>query len=300
MNPQPGWQVLREARTPDPHLRDWLLWCDWSSATGRPPLPAEPEHIAEFVAAMNGGSSLRRRRIRSIVAKCDLFGEPVVLETAEPRMWHEMLGDVSGVLQAIPRWGWPSGMNRRRDAFVVVLAGLGLTRRQMCWLEAKQVKRLETGWTIDDRPVPYAEDPSGCSACAVSDWLTVLGMVAGGGRGEAQQHLTRAARPEGHRCHMAVGERWRNAHELVPAIDRHGWVDDGAPVTTRTISQVLRNWTSAASRDEKAVEPQMLPIDPPASGIDSARMDELLDDLDARVDAIIGRVESLMRTVGQG
>lgn len=297
MNAQPGWAVLREARTPDPHLRDWLLWCDWCTATGRPPLPAEPEHIAEFVATLNGGHAVRRRRIRSIVSKCDLFGEPVVLEAAEPGMWRDLLGEVPKVLSAIPRWGWPTGMNRRRDAFVVVLAGLGFTRRQMCWLEPKQVRRADTGWVIDGRPVPYDQEASGCASCAVSDWMVALGMVAGGGRAEAQQYLTRAARPEGHRCHAEVGERWRSAHQLVPAIDRHGWMDDGAPVTTRTISHVLRTWITAAARDEKAAEPEMLPIDPPASGIDSDRMDALLDELDARVEAITGRVEALMRTV---
>ena len=297
MNTKPGWQVLRSSRTPDPWLRDWLLWCDWCVANGRPPLPAEPDHIAEFVAVMDGGGRLRRRRVTSILAKCDLFGEPVLLDVeGQPRRWQAALGDLGPLLAGIPRWGWPAGLNRRRDGFVLVAASLGFTRRQIRGLNQADVVHTGTGWQLDSRRVPEAAVPAECAGCAVADWLAVLSMTITAGRAEAQAFLTRGERNTGHRCQDATDQRWRKAAELVPAIDRHGWVAETDAISTRTVSEIIRTWATRVGGELPAgPEPAVAMPHRTEDGKPLDGIDDLLDDLDARVAEISDQVELLLQ-----
>lgn len=293
----PGWKVLRMARTPDPYLRDWLLWCDWCSAMGRPAVPAEPDHLVEFTAAMNGGQGTRRRRIRAIIAKCAEFGEPIVLEHPRPRLWDEGLGDSGKVLHRIPRWGWPVGLNRRRDAFVVVLASLGFTRRQVCSLSSGEID-LASGVTVSGRQVPAADASSECGRCAVHDWLSALATTVNGGRADAQKLLATPGQPSAHRCGEGVDPRWRSAPRLVPAIDRHGWLDDTRAVSERTVTQILRTWLSRSRDDQwEPAATQGSRSAQPARARSALDLPELLEELEAQIDTISSRVDELLQEV---
>lgn len=108
-----------------------------------------------------------------------------------------------------------------------------------------------------------------------------------------------ADRPTGHRCRTRLDGRWRSANQLIPAIDRYGWVEDYQAVSTRTISHVLRLWLhrvehpDSQDREQSAPSTPLPPVDPDLPGLQT-----LLDDLDVRVDAITARVEELLRQVG--
>ena len=63
-------------------------------------------------------------------------------------------------------------------------------------------------------------------------------MADGLGRGSARTALAAADAPTSTSPHQHTGSgpaRWRAAAVLLPAIDRHGWLDDYRPISTRTI-----------------------------------------------------------------
>jgi len=94
---------------------------------------------------------------------------------------------------------------------------------------------------------------------------------------------------------------------LLPAIDRHGWLDDYRPITTRTIRTRLALAAGRAGTDDPLREPpEALPpaTDPaadPAAAAGPARaapeLDEvltLLDDLADDADALNTRIQALL------
>ena len=101
--------------------------------------------------------------------------------------------------------------------------------------------------------------------------------------------------------------RWRGAAVLLPAIDRHGWLDDYRPITTRTIRTRLAQASGRASTDGLLGEPPDIPpaaTDPaaptaPATGParPAPELDEvltLLDDLADDADALNTRIQALL------
>ena len=83
-------------------------------------------------------------------------------------------------------------------------------------------------------------------------WLDILGIADGLGRGSARMHLSAAPAPtalDGHQHNPVEPQRWRSAAQLLPAIDRHGWLDDYQPVSTRTIHTRLILAAARAAAD---------------------------------------------------
>ncbi len=272
---------------------DWQLWLDWCEATGRVPAPTTVETIAAFVGQVRCGRALRHRRVRAVVHGCESAGWPV---EAPPVDRLVRWGAVQPLLAVYSRWGWPGGLNGRRDAALAALWGHGHTRAGLRTLTAAAVRPVDGLWHVDGTLLYTDPDPSLCGACAVTGWLAVLGMVAFGGRGEAQRFLASPGNDD-HSCTSEIGDRWRQAHQLFPAVDRHGWIDDTAPVSARTIADVLRRGRNlAADGFVPAVPAADSGVVAPVSGF---VWEDALDELDARVDAIAARVEQVMRTVGQ-
>jgi len=167
----------------------------------------------------------------------------------------------------------------------------------------------ETVLRIEGRPVSAGDDPRTCPACAVVRWLDILGVADGLGRGSARMALAAVHAPTAASAHQHVsGEpaRWRGAAVLLPAIDRHGWLDDYRPLSTRTIRNRLALAAGRASTDGLPGEPP----DPPPAPTDPAattaptpparaapELDEvltLLDDLADDADALNTRIQALL------
>ncbi len=93
---------------------------------------------------------------------------------------------------------------------------------------------------------------------------------------------------------------------LLPAIDRHGWLDDYRPITSRTIRTRLALAAGRAGADGLLTEPPDTPpaaTDPAASIAATAparpapELDEvltLLDDLADDADALNTRIQALL------
>ncbi len=210
--------------------------------------------------------------------------------------------------------GWPAGLTGRRDAFLIVLTEvLGYPHRAARGLRPADIIEPATGpageavpW-LAGRAVPGGGDPRSCPACAVARWLDILGMADGLGRGSARMALTAADAPTTASPHQHTSNepaRWRAAAVLLPAIDRHGWLDDYRPITTRTIRTRLALAAGRADTDDLRSEPPDTPpaaTDPAAPTAPPARtapgLDEvltLLDDLAEDADALNTHIQALL------
>ncbi len=136
-------------------------------------------------------------------------------------------------------------------------------------------------------------------------WLDILGVADGLGRGSARTALTAADAPtpaSPHQHTPSEPARWRAAAVLLPAIDRHGWLDDYRPISTRTIRTRLAQASRRASTDELLTEqPDTPPAATPTAATAPARpapeLDEvltLLDDLAEDADALNTRIQALL------
>jgi len=91
-------------------------------------------------------------------------------------------------------------------------------------------------------------------------------VADGLGRGSARTALAAADAPTSTSPHQHTGSgpaRWRAAAVLLPAIDRHGWLDDYRPISTRTIRTRLALAAGRADTDDLLTEP---PDTPGATG----------------------------------
>ncbi len=225
-------------------------------------------------------------------------------------------GDPALMIAACATRGWPAGLTGRRDAFLVVLTEvLGYTHRGARGLRPADITVSTCGpagesvpW-LAGRRVPSGGDPRSCPACALARWLDILGVADGLGRGSARTALTAADAPtpaSPHQHNPTEPARWLGAAVLLPAIDRHGWLDDYRPITCRTIRTRLALAAGRADTDDLLTEPPDTPraaTDPaaPTAATGPARpvpeLEEvltLLDDLAEDADALNIRIQALL------
>jgi hypothetical protein len=147
------------------------------------------------------------------------------------------------------------------------------------------------------------EDPRACPGCAVARWLDILGVADGLGRGSARMALTAAPAPTASSPHQHTPPepaRWRGAPVLLPAIDRHGWLDDYQPMSTRTIRIRLARAAERAGADipdDQVQEPSAEDTGPLGSTRAELELDQVLavlDDLADDADALNARIEALL------
>lgn len=258
-------------------VTDVQLWQAWCAAADLDPDQADAAAAAAFVEATSRSRTVRYRRAASVRAH---LGQPSV------RTFHVETFDPGDALAGLPRTGWPAGLNRCRDAFIVVASSVGLTRQQIRHLGVDDVDADSVRPMVANRPAPIDPAPARCGACAVIDWLEIVAATVGGGRGEAQRLLTAPSQAR-HR-HQLSDIRWQSSHQLLPAIDVHGWPDHSRPISLRTI-------TAALNRAPVVVLPPAAPA--PLRHTD-ADIDQLLDQLDEEADTSYAKVAEVMRALG--
>ena len=220
----------------------------------QPALPTTVPALTGFLAALPARPATVARRIRAIAAAHRRAGYlltrpehgPAAPRTHVHAAAAPRRGDPAPMIAACATRGWPAGLTGRRDAFLIVLTEvLGYPHRAARALSPADITEPSAGPTgesvpcLAGRPVPGGGgDPRSCPACALVRWLDILGVADGLGRGSARTALTAAdaPTPASPHLHTSTGRaRWRAAAVLLPAIDRHGWLDDYRPISTRTI-----------------------------------------------------------------
>jgi hypothetical protein len=94
---------------------------------------------------------------------------------------------------------------------------------------------------VDRVELPRRADPVQCPRCAVVRWLQVLDAHRHLSRYDVEDLLTAArtrTRPH-HDCRSLLGDGWQHTRWVIPAIDRWGAIQPGAPITPRGITSIL-------------------------------------------------------------
>ncbi|MBO1756482.1 hypothetical protein [Allobranchiibius sp. CTAmp26] len=291
---------------------DWDLWTWWSATRGSPPIPAQWDDVRAFLADIPCAPSTAARRISAIRAahlreRVRITGEPERPAPPPPVLERSAVGDV---LHTIPVYGFPHGFRGRRDALVIVAISLGMTPAQIAALTPADVATYPLP-AIGGQDLDY--DPNHglrCPACALTRWLRALSAW----RAQLHDAQWRAlellvedtpVNARTHDCAIEVPDRWHHTATLIPPIDRAGTPDLRYPVTTRTITTILRDRiqpTAAPVLSDQSESPRAphgpaAPAPTPRDRYDELRaIDEALD----RLDAVLDRVEDGKPWPGDG
>lgn len=311
--------TLRSAVGPG-YAHEWALFCDYTAAVGQPALPTTLAALTGFLTQVPARAGTRGRRVAAIAAAHRhagyLFEHPTPARPADQPGGDQPNTDPDPgqMIAACPTRGWPHGFTGRRDGFLIVLTRvLGHThtharRIQPADLSTSTDHRGDgagVGWRVAGRVVPASADPRTCPSCAVTRWLEILGIADGLGRGSARMHLAtaHAPTPRGTHRHTVAGPpRWRQAAQLLPAIDRHGWIDDYQPLSTRAIHTRLTLAGNRALDPEPGhagthTRPHPEPAQPARRTRPAATLDEaltILDQVAHDADTLNRRIQALL------
>lgn len=306
----------------------WRLFVDWCDAHDRESLPATDDTVTAFLVGCPAADSTTAGRLGAIRrAHVDAGLDPpaaTIRGPADRSLWRVGLDwlDVDDALVAVNMrsWdvtasSWPAGFRGRRDAaLLAVAAHVPMTRAELVALPAAVMSLVE--WPADQVrlqvagvDVPAHDDPTACPACAVVRWMRTAWIAQERGRPAVREAVLRGRRDRaaGHQCRPADGvETWSRLWQVWPAIDRHGWMTDWRPMSTRAVSAVLAARQSVAalvSEPAHQVAPRFTDEDPPEVVERRVRYagtstDELLTRLDeeaAAADEVLRRVTEALR-----
>lgn len=113
---------------------DWALFQDWCSATDLDPIPADPLTLAQFLADHPAAPRTQVRRITAINTVHRDHGHPApgvaptiraLLDDRRRDHLTQLRSRLAPVIAQLPTHGWPTGVFGRRDAALLMFAGLG-------------------------------------------------------------------------------------------------------------------------------------------------------------------------------
>lgn len=223
----------------------WDLFEDWCASWNRDPMATTAEIVAQFLAAFSGALSTQGLRVRAIRRRYEQAGVPLDLTGIGRKpsvLWRDEARFI-GVGEAIgqlPAFRFPVGLRGRRDAFVLLLAEAGFTRRRIHDATPSQVTISTEEILVGEKQIQTSEDPGGCLRCAATRWLQILGPASAGDRAQVRDVLdVRNAVPGVHDCAARIDRGWLRAEHLVVSLDTHGWVRPGTGLSVRSISALV-------------------------------------------------------------
>lgn len=274
------------------------LWADWCSVTGTP-------------VDARDGAVLDRFRRQAHPSKQTLAALRPVEPAGRTTAWPSGLRTQKDSLAAMLRTGaahirtpglhWMTRARLHRLLFLAVLVapvsagGLALKRHDVPALTPAALTHLrpQLGTSAID-------DPGSCPSCAVWSWLAVLGANGTLSRSAVRKllHDEGFTRTSGHR-HLRPDPNtswraWPNHPNLVPAIDRWGWMDTQHSMHPSSLSVLLKGLGELL--DAPAPEPVVLTPGPrrPARRVSAEEESEIY----ARADELNARVARLLEEFG--
>lgn len=220
---------------------DWALYADWCTATARTPGETGWADLAAFLADLPATVLVQQRRIRHLRPLLGLgvggLPRPTVrLRSRVGPPW----ASYPDTLAAVRHEWWPDGVAARRDALIIVLIARGVTRTRISRLRPSDVTVFPE-FVIDDLVLDRHRDPVLCPRCALVRWLQILDAYRDRSGRDIEELLTtaRVHTRIRHDCLDDVGEGWRGVPQLLPAIDQHGALHLGPPLTPRALTGIF-------------------------------------------------------------
>ena len=280
--------------------RDWGLWVDWCTATGRDPHHLDGPALAVFLRELPAGTPVQDRRVRNIrrVLEGKGRGLPRPTTTIRPRVGPEWLSYPDALTALRHEW-WPEGVAARRDALILVLTAHGFTRTRIRRLQPRHIQTFPE-LVIDGLALPRHRDPALCAQCALARWLAVLDAYRHRSGRDVEELLTesRVSTHPRHDCAEHLGDGWHTSPWLIPAIDQHAALALGRTVTTRALTGTLRR---RFTPPDQLPEPEILgPVEnSPGPGTrptpaEQNEIGRLYDRVGDEADALNERIQALL------
>ena len=277
--------------------KDWALYTDWCTATGRDPHGTGWVDLSAFLADLPATDAVQQRRMRHLRPLLDLGAGGLPRPTAPLR---SRLGPAwasyPDALAALRHEWWPDGVAARRDALIIVLVARGFTRHRLRQLRPHAVQ-VFPDYLVDGLELPMHRDPALCPRCALNRWLQILVAYRHRSGHDIEDHLTEARtynQPH-HDCHDPLDDGWRTVPRLIPAIDQHGALTLGPPISTRALTSILaRRFTpqkvtsNAAELNENSAAPRTMGERPTREQHDD--IGQLYDTISDNADALTQRI----------
>jgi hypothetical protein len=218
-------------------------WVDWCAATGTPVNQLNQLTLDRFRHQSRPPQTLLRHLVPK-VAEPGALAWPVDLRQDKTALTRLICSGSSRISN--PDLDWITRLRLRRLVFAAVLiapvdlGGLSLDR--------KQTRRLTTARFKELRPqVGYADDEASCPACAVWSWLEILGTNSKWSRGTVKALGRRRDDAHGethrHQCEDPCPDwmDWPEQSNLLPAIDRWGYLDQYESMHPSSLSVLIRS-----------------------------------------------------------
>ena len=278
---------------------DWDLFTDWCTATGRTPITSTWADLSDFLAEIPASTVIQQRRVRHIqtVLEQEPTGlpRPLVVATARPGPQWLTYPDAMTAL----RHEWhPEGVAARRDALILTLAAHGFTRNRIRRLRPQQTTTFPEP-VVDSFSLPRHRDPVLCPRCALTRWLAILDAYRHRSGRDIEDLLTDArtyARPR-HDCHDLLGDGWQTNPSLMPAIDKHGAIAPGQPITGRAITAILTRRFALGPTESvltMPVETTTREARHHPTPEEQDRIAQLYDRISAETDSLNARIKALL------
>lgn len=290
----------------------WSLFTDWCTARGLTPAVAVWDDVTRFLVECPTGPAATRARARAILTCRADQGAPLL---APPVRRHIDRAARTGrdwltpqdALERCPVWGFPAGVTGRRDALIVAALNLtSITRHRLVTLPARSITPGAypgEPWLISGHELPAGDYPERCPACRAWWWLQSLAEWENWGRTGARRSVTTRPTISGHLCHTRPPAGWEDTPTLTPRVDRNGWIE--GPLTGRSLTRIMaaRCAVTANPLSDADLTWPATPgtADGPATTGTRATMDgvsDTLDDLDAKIDALLAATITLATSEG--
>ena len=279
--------------------RDWRLWVDWCIATDRDPGEMKGEALAAFVGDLPATTAVQDRRLRNIhrAAGHTPAGLPRPTTRVPARLGPPWLSYPDALTALRHEW-FPEGVAARRDALILVLGAYGFTRRRIRRLHPHVVEGFPD-FVVDGLALPRHAHPALCARCTLTRWLAVLDAYRHRSGRDIEDLLTDArtyARPR-HDCHDFLGDGWQTSPWLIPAIDKHGAIAPGQPITGRAITAILTRRFALGPTESvltMPVETTTREARHHPTPEEQDRIAQLYDRISAETDSLNARIEALL------
>ena len=279
--------------------RDWALWVDWCTATDHDPHHTAGTTLAAFLRELPATTAVQERRVRNIHRAHTGRGEglPRPTTTVRPRVGRPWLSYPDALTALRHEW-CPDGVAARRDALILTLTAHGFTRTRIRRLQPALVETFPA-FTVDGHALARHYDPALCARCALTRWLAVLDAYRHRSGRDIEELLMESrvwAHPR-HDCGDLLDDGWRTIPWLIPAIDRHGAIASGQPVTGRALTGILtRRFTPGPIATQIPTVGEAPPREPGRRPTHDEQDDlaRLYDRIDEQADALNARIEALL------
>lgn len=266
------------------------LWIDWCAATGTPVALRDEVTLSRFTQQTRPSQSVLKALQPTVTMRTPAWPSTML---ENPNALHQLLRAGTNLAQGAST-SWASRLRIRRLLFTAVLiapetqGGFGLTRAQI---------RALTPHSIEQRlpDLENAVEQAECISCTAWAWLDILGANSNWSRGGIRQLIhqreVRTNCPR-HRTRTPsdAWKDWPNYPNLLPAIDRWGWINPYSSVHPSSLSTLIRDLEQLYEEPPEPIEeplPQTLATPPRISPEEEAAILARADEVNARVAALL-------------